>query len=59
MSAVKRIFKYLPAAFKDGSNEEASVQMSVAALEAGIAFNNASVTIIHGMSRPIGALFHV
>lgn len=33
--------------------------MSVAALEAGIAFNNASVTIIHGMSRPIGALFHV
>ena len=41
MSAVKRIFKYLPAAFKDGSNEEARVQMSVAALEAGIAFNNA------------------
>ncbi len=40
-------------------NEEARVQMSVAALEAGIAFNNASVTIIHGMSRPIGALFHV
>lgn len=59
MSAVKRIFKYLPAAFKDGSNEEARVQMSVAALEDGIAFNNASVTIIHGMSRPIGALFHV
>ena len=33
--------------------------MSIAALEAGIAFNNASVTLIHGMSRPIGALFHV
>ena len=59
MSAVKRTFKYLPVAFKDGKNEEARVQMSVAALEAGIAFNNASVTIIHGMSRPIGALFHV
>lgn len=59
MSAVKRIFKYLPAAFHDGQNEEARVQMSVAALEAGIAFNNASVTLIHGMSRPIGALFHV
>lgn len=40
-------------------NEEARVEMSVAALEAGIAFNNASVTLIHGMSRPIGALFHV
>ena len=59
ISAVKRIFKYLPIAFKDGKNEEARVQMSVAALEAGIAFNNASVTLIHGMSRPIGALFHV
>ena len=59
VSAVKRIFKYLPIAYKDGKNEEARVQMSVAALEAGIAFNNASVPIIHGMSRPIGALFHV
>lgn len=59
MSAVKRIFKYLPTAFHDGRNEEARIQMSVAALEAGVAFNNASVTLIHGMSRPVGALFHV
>lgn len=59
VSAVKRIFKFLPVAFHDGKNEEARVEMSVAALEAGIAFNNASVTLIHGMSRPIGALFHV
>lgn len=33
--------------------------MSVAALEAGIAFCNSSVTVIHGMSRPIGAMFHI
>ncbi len=59
VSAVKRIFKWLPVAFHDGSNEEARTQMSIAALEAGVAFNNSSVTIIHGMSRPIGALFHV
>lgn len=59
LSAVKRIFASLPTAFRDGTNEEARVEMSVAALEAGIAFNNASVTLIHGMSRPIGALFHV
>ncbi len=59
LSAVKRIFRFLPTAFHDGANEEARVEMSVAALEAGIAFNNASVTLIHGMSRPIGALFHV
>jgi len=59
LSAVKRIFQYLPVAFHNGEDVEARVQMSVAALEAGIAFNNASVTLIHGMSRPIGALFHV
>lgn len=59
LSAVKRIFEYLPKAFHDGKDETARVQMSIAALEAGIAFNNASVTLIHGMSRPIGALFHV
>ncbi|MBP5185217.1 MAG: iron-containing alcohol dehydrogenase, partial [Lachnospiraceae bacterium] len=59
LSAVKRIFEYLPIAFHDGSNVKAREEMSVAALEAGVAFNNSSVTIIHGMSRPIGALFHV
>lgn len=59
LSAVRRIFKYLPIAFKDGQNEEARTEMAIASLEAGVAFNNASVTLIHGMSRPIGALFHV
>lgn len=59
LSAVKRIFKYLPQAFREGSDVKAREEMSLAALEAGIAFNNASVTVVHGMSRPIGALFHV
>lgn len=59
LSAVKRIFKALPIAFHEGGNVEAREEMSLAALEAGVAFNNASVTLVHGMSRPIGALFHV
>lgn len=59
ISSIKRILKYLPIAFKDGSNAKAREQMSLASLEAGLAFNNSSVTIVHGMSRPIGALFHV
>lgn len=59
LSAIKKIFKYLPICFREGQNVKAREQMSLAALEAGVAFNNASVTIIHGMSRPIGALFHV
>ena len=59
LSAIKRIFENLETCYNDGNNIEARVQMSLAALEAGIAFNNASVTIVHGMSRPMGALFHV
>lgn len=59
ISAVKRIFKNLPVVYNEPKNIEARAEMSLAALEAGVAFNNASVTIIHGMSRPIGALFHV
>lgn len=59
ISAVKKIFQYLPVVYKDGSNKEARAAMSTAAYEAGICINNSSVTIVHGMSRPIGALFHV
>lgn len=59
ISAVKRIFKYLPIAYKDGTNEKAREEMSIAAFEAGVCINNSTVTLVHGMSRPIGALFHV
>lgn len=59
VSAVKRIMKYLPIAYREPANSLAREQMSIAALEAGICINNSSVTIVHGMSRPIGALFHV
>lgn len=59
LSAVKRIFEYLPIAYNNGNDDTARYEMSIAALEAGICINNSSVTIVHGMSRPIGALFHV
>lgn len=59
VSAIKRIVKYLPLVYQDGSNREAREEMAIAALEAGICINNSSVTLVHGMSRPIGALFHV
>jgi alcohol dehydrogenase class IV len=59
LSAVNRIYNNLLVACENGSNRMARNEMAIAALEGGIAFSNASVTIIHGMSRPIGALFHV
>lgn len=59
LSAVKRIVKNLPVCYHDGADRKAREEMALAAFEAGVAFNNASVTVVHGMSRPIGALFHV
>lgn len=59
VSAVKRIMKYLPLAYRNGFDDKAREQMSLAAYEAGVCINNSSVTLVHGMSRPIGALFHV
>lgn len=59
LSAIKRIFTYLPMAYSNGEDKKAREELAIAAYEAGICINNASVTLIHGMSRPIGALFHV
>ncbi len=59
LDAAKRIYRYLPGAYSNGNDEKAREEMSLAALEAGFTINNSTVTIVHGMSRPIGALFHV
>lgn len=59
ISAIKRIVKYLPIAYQNGCDTKAREEMLLAAYEAGVCINNSSVTIVHGMSRPIGALFHV
>lgn len=59
ISAIKRIVKYLPIAYQNGYDTKAREEMLLAAYEAGVCINNSSVTIVHGMSRPIGALFHV
>lgn len=59
LDAVKRIVKNLPIVYKNGYDGAARTEMAIAAYEAGVCINNSSVTIVHGMSRPIGALFHV
>jgi len=48
-----------PASADASSARAARESLMAAATHAGIAFSNASVTLIHGMSRPIGAAFHV
>jgi len=59
LSAIELITQNLRAAFNDGDNLDAREKMALASMQAGAAFPNSSVTLVHGMSRPIGALFHV
>ncbi|WP_394138217.1 iron-containing alcohol dehydrogenase [Cytobacillus oceanisediminis] len=59
ISAMKLIVENILTAYNDGENVDAREAMSLGSLQAGMAFSNASVCLVHGMSRPIGALFHV
>lgn len=58
-AAMRAIWKWLPVACMQPSDEAAREAMMLAATQAGLAFSNASVALVHGMSRPIGARFHV
>lgn len=59
LSAIERLFKNLPVAWANPNNMEARTQTLLGAMQAGIAFSNASVALVHGMSRPLGAYFHI
>src|SRR4029077_15383849 len=59
LAAMKTIWAELPTAFREPDNRRAREAMMLAATLGGIAFSNASVALVHGMSRPIGAHFHV
>ena len=59
LSAMKTIWAELPTAFRRPEDRAAREGMMMAATLAGIAFSNASVALVHGMSRPIGLFFHV
>ncbi|KLL97433.1 iron-containing alcohol dehydrogenase [Rhodococcus rhodochrous] len=57
--AIGTIGQVLRRVYADGQDAEARERMMLAATQAGIAFSNSSVALVHGMSRPIGAHFHV
>lgn len=59
LTAMQGVAKNLRRVYADGQDSEAREGMMLAATQAGIAFSNASVALIHGMSRPIGAHFRV
>ena len=59
LEAARLIGRYLRTAFHEPDNEAAREAMMFGSTLAGMAFSNSSVALGHGMSRPVGAHFHV
>lgn len=57
--AIKLVHEYLIEAYKDGSNLEAREKMHNASCMAGLAFNQASLGLNHGIAHIVGAKFHI
>ncbi|MGZ4315575.1 MAG: iron-containing alcohol dehydrogenase [Gaiellaceae bacterium] len=59
LEAARLIGGNLRRAYSEPGDREAREALALGATLAGMAFSNASVALVHGMSRPIGAHFHI
>ena len=59
LTAIKNVFKFLPVAYNDGSNEESREKMANASTISGMAFANAFLGICHSMAHKLGAKFNL
>ncbi len=57
--SARTIFDWLPKAYSQGNDMQARDKMHLAALQAGIAFSNGRLGIVHGMAHVIGATFGI
>ncbi|NDL67439.1 bifunctional acetaldehyde-CoA/alcohol dehydrogenase [Anaerotalea alkaliphila] len=60
LESIRLIFKYLPAAYRDGTNDvKAREKMAHASAMAGMAFANAFLGVCHSMAHKLGAQHHI
>jgi alcohol dehydrogenase len=59
LSCIRLVGGNLRTAWSDPDNRAARAAMALAACQGGIAFANSSVCLVHGMSRPLGAVFGI
>jgi alcohol dehydrogenase class IV len=59
LQVIELCARHLRTAWKEPGNRQAREGMMQAATLGGLAFSNSSVCLVHGMSRPIGVVFHL
>lgn len=59
LSCISLVGRHLQRAWDSPDDHAAREGMMLAACQGGMAFSNSSVCLVHGMSRPIGAVFHL
>ena len=58
LDSIKRLYKYLPIAIKDGNNEIAREQVAFAATMSGITMQLTRITAQHSIEHALSAKFH-
>jgi alcohol dehydrogenase class IV len=59
LSCIRLAATHLVKAWEEPGNLPAREGMMLSATQGGMAFANSSVCLVHGMSRPLGLLFHI
>jgi len=59
LRAIQLTFRWLPIAYRDGSNHEARMRMQIASAIAGIAFGHGGVSHTHSLGHSLGKIFNV
>lgn len=59
LSCIGLCARHLRQAWAEPNDRSAREGMAIAALHGGMAFTNSGLCLVHGMSRPLGAVFHL
>jgi len=59
LDSIEKIFRYLKRAYDDPQDMEARYNMSLASLEAGLAFSNASLGAVHALAHSVGGYYNL